>query len=100
MGKQVGRGCLPIYGRGEEDMSDKCYMYKGHYIPGCMGGAVYGKRGCTCEKKTNGDRIAELEAEVAKLRAIIDRLLELTSLKEWVNKKQTPGFYDGHVPGK
>lgn len=26
----------------------RCHTEKGVFIPGCMGGAIHGKRGCTC----------------------------------------------------
>jgi len=40
-------------------------------IPGCMGAAVYGKRGCTCPKRTKADEIQELRK---RIEAIENRL--------------------------
>ena len=51
------------------------------FIPGCMGGAVYGPDGCTCiqtKDKPNDisiawDRIDRLEKSIRKLEAFIHR---------------------------
>lgn len=63
-------------------MSDErpCGIYKGVWIPGCMGGAVYGRTGCTCKRPRKSprpseepgvmlERIKRLERRVARLEA-------------------------------
>lgn len=52
----------------------RCHMHttqgERFFLPGCIGGAVYGKNGCTCPKrsaKETEQRIFELEARVAEL---------------------------------
>lgn len=59
-------------------MGDRCrWRYDrevGRYwLPGCMGGAVYGESGCTCptgpSRAELEDRVEKLEAEVTQLRA-------------------------------
>ncbi len=58
-------------------MSDKpCYTHyengKGYYIPGCIGGAVYGRHACTCGCREKTERTRDqLEKEMAEIR---DRL--------------------------
>ncbi len=52
----------------------RCHAEKGAFIPGCMGGAVYGKEGCTCPSR------AEMEKDSQdKIRALETRLLLLES---------------------
>lgn len=45
------------------------------FLPGCIGGAVYGSNGCTCgvrdKRISQEQRIFELEARVAELEALI-----------------------------
>jgi hypothetical protein len=41
-----------------------------YWLPDCMGGAVYGKVGCTCKKKPRkkvGPKIKELEERIKRL---------------------------------
>lgn len=62
----------------ESTVSDICHHVRGFggervLIPGCMGAAVYGVSGCTCDRRRNQkrleDRVAELERLVADLAA-------------------------------
>lgn len=51
----------------------RCHMHNAggerFFLPGCMGGAVYGRDGCTCPTgKGEEQRIYELECEVAELK--------------------------------
>lgn len=55
-------------------MSERCHSERGVFIPGCMGGAVYGKRGCTCPPRNARDEIEKLTARVAKLERIVSDL--------------------------
>lgn len=59
-------------------MSLRCYWAKDpevgrYHVPGCMGAAVYGPRGCTCSaqsrKKALEQKIVELERRLEKLEA-------------------------------
>lgn len=52
----------------------RCHMHTAEgerfFLPGCMGGAVYGRDGCTCQRRTDKSteqRIFELEAKIAEL---------------------------------
>jgi hypothetical protein len=46
------------------------------FLPGCLGGAVYGERGCTCDRRKNtaAERITQLEQQVEELKATVARL--------------------------
>ena len=46
------------------------------FFPGCMGGAVYGIDGCTCERKTVKELIVELEGRMLTLEEQIKQLKE------------------------
>lgn len=62
----------------------RCHMHTAEgerfFLPGCMGGAVYGKDGCTCPKRSAKsteqivfeleERIADLEAQLPPKRGI------------------------------
>lgn len=62
---------------------DRCYYVRdgGHrvLIPGCIGAAVYGPSGCTCERRVRPmkeqaaleDRVDALEREVGKLKKLL-----------------------------
>lgn len=58
---------------------DRCHIYKGHFIPGCMGAAAAMgcgktlkeiKEYCTCEEPTKAD----LEGQIYKLKLRIENL--------------------------
>ena len=57
-----------------------CNSRKGYFPPGCMGGAVYGKDGCTCRetvaKKNLEDKQEFLEGRVKKLEKMVKTLQE------------------------
>lgn len=62
-------------------MAEVCTWKRDHkigryFVPGCMGGAVYGEGGCTCDRKKNttAERIAQLERRVEDLTATVTRL--------------------------
>lgn len=46
-----------------------CYWYKGHYIPDCYGGAIYGPEWCDCKtrKTTAIERVIMLEKAVMEM---------------------------------
>lgn len=44
-----------------------------YWLPECMGGAVYGRSGCTCPSKTDNN---DLEDRVKKLEETVKKLLE------------------------
>lgn len=44
------------------------------FLPYCIGGAVYGPEGCTCNTPRVNDRIQKLENELADVKAIIGKL--------------------------
>lgn len=52
-------------------MADLCRNVDGVYVPGCIGGAVYGRWACTCDRaahrKTLEQRIEALERRIKKL---------------------------------
>lgn len=51
-------------------MSDRCRTIKGVHIPGCMGCAVNGHEGCTCErssKRSIESRYRSALEEIAKM---------------------------------
>lgn len=53
-----------------------CYYHRGHFIPECWGGAIYGPERCTCPKglealPSMAKRIRELEQRVAALEAVV-----------------------------
>lgn len=59
-------------------MSERCHYETDPVIgrwfyPGCMGGAIYGKGGCTCRasitEKNTRQRLRELSDRVSKLEA-------------------------------
>ena len=56
-------------------MNLRCHKEKGVLIPGCMGGAVYGKSGCTCDSP--GQQRDNLAKE---LKALQVRVLALEKL--------------------
>ncbi len=55
----------------------RCHTEKGAFIPGCMGGAVYGsKDGCTCPSRAEMERdsqenIHALEARLLSLEIFV-----------------------------
>ena len=42
-----------------------------YYLPECMGGAVYGPHGCTCDRRV---RIESIEDRLDRLQASVDAL--------------------------
>ncbi len=52
-------------------MDALCRNVRGVYIPGCIGGAVYGRHRCTCDpiahRKTMEERMEALERRVKML---------------------------------
>lgn len=60
-------------------MADYCHYIRDKeagrvFLPGCMGGAVYGPYGCTCEKPSRSSlerRIEKLEKRVKQLESMI-----------------------------
>lgn len=56
----------------------RCHTDGGVFIPGCMGGAVYGKRGCTCTRdavERKRDELADAIRELARAIKVAERLL-------------------------
>lgn len=46
------------------------------HVPGCMGAAVYGPRGCTCgtrSEKSLEDRMVDLESRISDLERRLDQ---------------------------
>ena len=72
MVRRSGHG---IHADKEAHMNLRCHKEKGVLIPGCMGGAVYGKSGCTCD--TPGQQRDSLAKELKALQA---RVLALEKL--------------------
>lgn len=62
-------------------MSDQCRWERDEeigrfFLPGCMGGAVYGPERCTCPKPVRAKKVAlALEERVERLEALVDQLL-------------------------
>jgi len=50
-----------------------CREWKGVHIPGCMGCAVYGHRGCTCHEFRKSD-YEKLLDRLDRLEKLLDRL--------------------------
>jgi len=71
----AGRSGHGIPAQDETHMNLKCHKEKGVLIPGCMGGAVYGKSGCTCDSP--GQQRDNLAKEIKALQA---RVLSLEKL--------------------
>jgi hypothetical protein len=45
------------------------------FLPMCMGGAVYGRSGCTCDRKNaEKSELEQLRQQVSKLQDQIDKL--------------------------
>ena len=57
-----------------------------HYIPGCMGGAVYGPEGCTCED-SKWFQIDSLLEEMKELRIKVGKLGSRVTALEKENKR-------------
>lgn len=61
---------------GTKDPMARCHVYKGAFIPGCMGGAVYGRSGCTCDPKGKpglGAQVEKLEGRLKILEEFVYR---------------------------
>ena len=54
----------------------KCCVYESVYIPGCMGGAVYGRHACTCGM-TSEHRVEATEANAKEIAKLWKRIIEL-----------------------
>ena len=48
---------------------ERCKTVDGVHIPGCMGCAVYGHRGCTCPPYSLDDRLAKIERRLKRLES-------------------------------
>lgn len=51
------------------------------HLPGCMGGAVYGPRGCTCPPKSAAKDRKDLERRVTELEQKLERIAAQTANK-------------------
>jgi hypothetical protein len=76
----AGRSGYGIPAQGEAHMNLRCHKEKGVLVPGCMGGAVYGKSGCTCD--TPSQQRDELARELASLHRRVLALERLAYSKD------------------
>lgn len=79
----------------------RCRKIDGVFIPGCAGGAINGKAGCTCPSLADSvdaheSRIAELEHLVAKLanafyRSNPPKVGDTSPVKVVISRKEPSG---------
>jgi len=44
------------------------------HVPGCMGAAVYGPSGCTCQRKSRAEEREDMRAKIKALEKRIEKL--------------------------
>ncbi len=60
-----------------DSTEDRCHIWQGVHIPGCLGCATYGHRYCTCDPSGRvSDDTRALKRRVAELERRIEELEE------------------------